>query len=48
MVANNISESNAKQVSARGGDLRILLDGAELKIKLAGHVRSVCRGELKV
>jgi predicted PhzF superfamily epimerase YddE/YHI9 len=51
MVANNISESDvviAKQVSARGGDLRILWDAGERKIKLAGQVRSVCRGELCV
>jgi hypothetical protein len=51
MVANNISESNvilAKQVSPRGGDLRILLDAGERKIRLAGQVRSVCRGELYI
>ena len=35
MVANNIPESEvivAKQVSARGGDLRIVLDGREGRI----------------
>jgi hypothetical protein len=49
MVANNIPESEAilaKQVSSRGGDLRILLDGREGRIKLAGRVRMFSRGEL--
>jgi diaminopimelate epimerase len=51
MAANNIPESKvicAKQVSARGGDLRILLDGKEGRIKLAGRVRTVSRGELYI
>jgi len=51
MVANNIPESEvivAKQVSARGGDLRIVLDGREGRIKLAGRVRAVSRGELYI
>jgi predicted PhzF superfamily epimerase YddE/YHI9 len=51
MVANNISESDAilaKQVSTRGGDLRIVWDAGERKIKLAGQVRSVCQGELYI
>ena len=51
MVANNIPESEAilaKQVSARGGDLRILLDAGGRRIKLAGRVRMVCRGELYI
>jgi predicted PhzF superfamily epimerase YddE/YHI9 len=44
MAANNISESDvvhAKQVSARGGDLRIVWDAGEGKIKLAGQTRTV-------
>lgn len=51
MVAKNISESDAilaKQVSARGGELRIVLNAEEQKIKLAGQVRNVCRGELYI
>ena len=51
IVARNISESDAvlaRQVSSRGGDLRILLDAGERKIKLVGQVRSVCRGELYI
>ncbi|KAN0113814.1 hypothetical protein V8E52_007286 [Russula decolorans] len=51
MVANNIPESEvivAKQVSGRGGDLRIVVDGREGRIKLAGRVRTVCRGELYI
>jgi predicted PhzF superfamily epimerase YddE/YHI9 len=44
MVTNNIPESEvilAEQVSARGGDLRIVLDGREGRIKLAGAERRV-------
>jgi predicted PhzF superfamily epimerase YddE/YHI9 len=51
MAAKNIPESEvilAKQVSARGGDLRIVLDGREGRIKLAGRVRTVSRGELYI
>lgn len=51
MVANNIPESEvivANQVSARGGELRILLDAREGRIKLAGQVRRVSRGELYI
>jgi len=39
---------NAKQVSARGGDLKIQLDAAEQRIKLAGKVKTVSLGELFV
>ncbi len=39
---------NAKQVSARGGDLRIQFNVAEQKIKLAGQVRTVSKGDLFV
>ena len=49
MVTNNIPESEvvlARQVSARGGDIRIALDGREGRIKLAGRVRMVSRGEV--
>ncbi|KAI0298801.1 hypothetical protein B0F90DRAFT_1632068 [Multifurca ochricompacta] len=38
----------AKQVSAREGDLRILLDVAEQRIKLAGQVKTVSKGELYI
>lgn len=38
----------AKQVSAREGDLRIVFDEENRRIKLAGRVRSVCRGELYI
>jgi predicted PhzF superfamily epimerase YddE/YHI9 len=51
VIANKIPESEvilAKQVSARGGDLRILLDVGERRIKLAGRVRMVSRGELYI
>jgi predicted PhzF superfamily epimerase YddE/YHI9 len=51
MVANNIPESEvivANQVSARGGELWILLDAREGRIKLAGRVRRVSRGELYI
>lgn len=51
MAANNIPESEvivAKQVSARGGDLRIELDGREGRIRLAGRVRAVSRGEVYI
>ena len=51
MVANNIPECEvivAKQVSARGGDLRIRLDGRERRIKLAGRVRTVSKGEVYI
>jgi predicted PhzF superfamily epimerase YddE/YHI9 len=51
MVANKIRESEvilAKQVSARGGELRIVVDWSERRIKLAGAVRAVCRGEVYV
>jgi predicted PhzF superfamily epimerase YddE/YHI9 len=51
MVAKNIPESDvivAKQISARGGDLRIVLDGREGRIRLAGRVRTVSRGELYI
>ncbi|KAI9435249.1 Diaminopimelate epimerase-like protein [Lactarius indigo] len=37
---------NARQVSARGGDLRIELDVADQRIKLAGQVKTVSKGEL--
>ncbi|KAH9059827.1 Diaminopimelate epimerase-like protein [Lactarius vividus] len=37
---------NARQVSTRGGDLRIELDVAEQRIKLAGQVKRVSNGEL--
>ena len=50
-VANNISESDvivAKQVSARGGDVRIVLDGREGRMKLAGAVKRVSRGEVYI
>lgn len=49
MVTNNIPESEvvlARQVSARGGDIRIALDGREGRIKLAGRVRMASRGEV--
>ena len=36
----------AKQVSLRGGDLRILYDVGEERIKLIGQVKGVARGEL--
>ncbi|KAH8997883.1 Diaminopimelate epimerase-like protein [Lactarius hatsudake] len=39
---------NARQVSTRGGDLRIELDVGEQRIKLAGQVKTVSRGELFV
>jgi len=39
---------NAKQVSARGGDLIIQFDAAEQRIKLAGQVKTVSQGELFV
>ncbi len=39
---------NAKQVSARGGDLKIQFDVAEQRIKLAGQVKTVSKGELFV
>ena len=39
---------NAKQVSSRGGDLRIQFDATEQRIKLAGKVRAVSQGELFV
>ena len=51
VVANNIPESDviiAKQVSARGGELRILLDTSKGRIKLAGRVRRVSKGELYI
>ena len=51
MVAKNIPESEvilANQVSARGGDVRIVLDGREGRIKLAGRVKTVCRGEVYI
>jgi predicted PhzF superfamily epimerase YddE/YHI9 len=51
MIAKNISESDAvlaRQVSARGGELRILSDVGERKIKLVGQVRNVCKGELYI
>jgi predicted PhzF superfamily epimerase YddE/YHI9 len=51
IVAKNISESDvvlAKQVSARGGEIRILLNAEKRRMKLVGQVRSVCRGELYV
>jgi len=38
----------AKQVSAREGDLRILFDTSERRIKLAGRVRTVSKGELYI
>jgi predicted PhzF superfamily epimerase YddE/YHI9 len=51
MVAKNISKSEVilvKQVSARGGDLRIEWDAGEGKIKLAGQARGVCSGEVYI
>jgi len=50
MAANNVSGVvHAKQVSARGGDLRILMDSWESsRIKLVGQVRTVSRGELYI
>jgi len=49
MAANNISGIvHARQVSARGGDLQILLESCESRIKLAGQVRTVSRGELYI
>lgn len=49
MAANNLTGVvHAKQVSARGGDLRIVLDNLESRVKLAGQVRTVSRGELYV
>jgi predicted PhzF superfamily epimerase YddE/YHI9 len=38
----------AKQVSAREGDLRIFFDASSRRIKLAGRVRTVSKGELYV
>ncbi|KAI0259365.1 hypothetical protein BC834DRAFT_906539 [Gloeopeniophorella convolvens] len=47
MDANSLSGAVfAKQVSERGGDLRVLLDSTEGRIKLAGEVRTVSKGEL--
>ena len=37
---------NARQVSSRGGDLRIQFDAGEQRIKLAGKVRTVSEGVL--
>ncbi|KAH9975218.1 Diaminopimelate epimerase-like protein [Russula compacta] len=49
MAAKNLSGVVfAKQVSFRGGDLRILFDAGERRIKLAGQVRGVSRGELYI
>ncbi|KAH9173986.1 Diaminopimelate epimerase-like protein [Lactarius sanguifluus] len=39
---------NARQVSTRGGELRIELDVGEQRIKLAGQVKTVSKGELFV
>jgi len=39
---------NARQVSSRGGDLRIQFDATEQRIKLVGKVRTVSQGELFV
>jgi diaminopimelate epimerase len=39
---------NAKQVSARGGDLKIKFDEMEHTITLAGKVKTVSQGELFV
>ncbi|KAI9453694.1 Diaminopimelate epimerase-like protein [Lactarius psammicola] len=39
---------SARQVSARGGDLKIQFDAAEQRIKLAGQVKTVSKGELFV
>jgi predicted PhzF superfamily epimerase YddE/YHI9 len=39
---------NAKQVSSRGGDLKIRFDETEQRIKLAGKVKTVSQGELFV
>ena len=39
---------NAKQVSARGGDLKIQFDVVEQRIKLAGQVKTVSQGVLFV
>ena len=38
----------AKQVSSRGGDLKIQFDVGERRIKLAGKVKTVSHGELFV
>ena len=38
----------AKQVSSRGGDLKIHFDAAKQRIKLAGKVKTVAHGELFV
>ena len=38
----------AKQVSSRGGDLKIQFDAGEQRIKLAGKVKTVSYGELFV
>jgi len=49
MAAKNLSGVVfAKQVSAREGDLRILFDAEEGRIKLAGRVRTVSKGQLYV
>ena len=49
MAAKNLSGVVfAKQVSLRGGDLRILFDAGERRIKLAGQVRGVSSGELYI
>ena len=36
----------AKQVSSRGGDLRVVVDEVEGLVRLAGHVKVVSKGEL--
>jgi predicted PhzF superfamily epimerase YddE/YHI9 len=38
----------AKQVSSRGGELRILFEAEKGRIKLGGRVRMVCKGELYI
>lgn len=49
MAAKGISGTVfAKQVSAREGDLRIIFDASSRRIKLAGRVRAVSKGELYV
>ncbi|KAH9986106.1 hypothetical protein BJV74DRAFT_979496 [Russula compacta] len=49
MAAKNISGVVfAKQVSLRGGDLRILYDAGERRVKFIGQVRGVSKGELYI
>jgi predicted PhzF superfamily epimerase YddE/YHI9 len=49
MATKNLSDVVfAKQVSPREGDLTIRLDASSGRIKLAGHVRRVSKGELYI